>query len=85
MSKQNEDIIKLLSEIRDSIDSLHLRVDEVENNMFELTEPISDGIKRIIKKADIKKKRKKSESGPTPPDDEWPLIDAGDLIQESDQ
>jgi len=91
MAKQHDEIIRLLTEIRDDVEALHLRIDESENNMFEVTGSISADLRRIIKKADIKKKKRKkreriSEHETSMLDNsEWPIGNSDGLIQESDQ
>lgn len=74
MATKNDELKELLIEIQESVERLILRVDEVENNMFEITDLISSNIKKIMKRADIRKK-KKDTSRPA-------IVDMGDLIQE---
>lgn len=92
MAKQHDEIMALLKEIRDDVEALNLRIDESESSMLEVTGSISADLRRIIKKADIKKKKKRvkkkrvSEHETSMLDNtEWPIVDSDGPIQESDQ
>ena len=91
MVKQRDEIIELLMEIRDDVVALNLRIAASESSMLEVTGSISADLRRIIKKADIKKKKRKrkkrvSEHETSMLDNsDWPIVDSDGLIQESDQ
>ncbi len=76
MGKQHDEIMNLLGEIRDGIDSIQVRIDESESNMLEVTGSLSADLRKIIKRADIKKK-------PTPVSVPT-LVDMSDLVRDKE-
>lgn len=85
MSKNHEEIMAILRDIQIDIAALNIRIDEVESDMLDVTCGIADDLKRIIKRADIGKKRKKKRGIDSVPECDWPIIDADGVIQESGQ
>lgn len=76
MTTKHDEIVSLLEEIRDNVEALHVRVDESESSMMEMTGSLSADLRKIIKRADIKKKPV-TQSIPT-------IVDIDDLVKDED-
>ena len=89
MTKKQDEILSLLVDIKSELEEQTLRLDEIENEMLEITSSLSADIRAMMKAAGVRRKRKnrkdKKDLVPTIPSDEWPVVDPSAVIQESDQ
>lgn len=88
MTKKQDEIISLLEDIKRDLEEQSLRLDEIENAMFEISESARRERRTIMKALNIKRKKKSKTKEKNIPDidpEEWPIVEIEGVIQESDQ
>lgn len=89
MTKKQDEILSVLSDIKHDLEEQALRIDEIENGMLEITASISADIRTLMKALGVKRKKKKrgdiKRSVPDILAADWPIVEPDAVIQESDQ